>query len=459
VFDGDSGCSQEYESTRVEVQAMFAAGELRQTAIITQLVRDGIRSSNTSVLDLALEQDTVQAFGVSEGTAEILVNLYGTPSGSPIRSEPISITNNFVTVDDVSLTLHSGLNPQPIPAAPAGSSYLETSQVQLQSNFRHINMPVSVLTEAVLSDGRNFELSMSNGLQLSSSDMEVLEVTSSNQITLRGSGTGLLLEGILGRNVCPDSRITSNSEFLDIRIAQLVELEVTLGTTVLATPDHSTILGVPSETSIEVELVHQDGTVVPVTDDPRTIFNTTAAPFAVTSGTVFSGSSPGEATFTVEYSLGNDHVEQTGGPVTVLSIVELQLSAVPYPSYDGATSEDATTLNRFANTSVYQQAEITLTALLSDGSIRDVTLHNTTVFGVSDPSVLSIEGGRVSPVGSGNATITAYLGGLSASVAFAVLDLEISAIEIAEFSIPLQNGTLFATQGTVIVPSLTPTIQ
>jgi len=93
VFDEDSGCSQEYESTRVEVQAMFAAGELRQTAIITQLVRDGIRSSNTSVLDLALEQDTVQAFGVSEGTAEILVNLYGTPSGSPIHSEPISITN------------------------------------------------------------------------------------------------------------------------------------------------------------------------------------------------------------------------------------------------------------------------------------------------------------------------------------------------------------------------------
>lgn len=455
VFDGDSDCSQEYESTRVEVEAVFAAGELRQTAIITQLVRDGIRSSNTSILDLALEQDRVQAFGVSEGTAEILVNLYGTPSGSPIRSEPISITSNFVTVDDVSLTLHSGLNPQSIPAASVGSSYLETSQVQLQSNFRHINIPVSVLTEAVLSDGRNFELSMSNGLQLSSSDMEVLEVTSSNQISLRGSGTGLLLEGILGRNVCPDSRITSNSEFLDIRIAQLVGLEVTLGTTVLAIPDHSTILGVPSETSIEVELVHQDGTVVPVTDDHRTIFNTTAAPFAVTSGTVFSGSSPGEATFTVEYSLGNDGVEQTGGPVTVLSIVELQLSAVPYPSYDGATSEDATTLNRFANTSVYQQAEITLTALLSDGSVRDVTLHNTTVFSISDPSVLSIEGGRVSPVGSGNATITAYLGGLNASVAFAVVDLEISAIEIAEFSIPLQNGTLFATQGTVIVPSLT----
>ena len=455
VFDGDSGCNQEYESTQVAVEAVFVAGDLRQPAIVTPLVRDSIRSSDPSILDLTLEEDTVQAFGRSEGTAEILVDLFGTHLGSPISSEPVTITSNFVTVDDVSLTLHSGLNPLPIPDAPAGSSYLQTSQVQLQSNFLHINMPVSVLTEAVLSDGRNFELSMSNGLELSSRDMEVLEVTSSNRITLRGSGTGLLLDGVLGPSVCPGSGTPSNAASLDIRIARLVGLEVTLGTTVLAIPEHSTILGVPLETSIEVELLHEDRTAVPVTDDPRTIFNTTSAPFTVNSGTVFSGSFPGEATFTVEYSLRDAHVGQSEGPVTVLGIVELQLSALPYPSYDGATVQDAATLNRFANTSMYQQAEITLIAVLSDGSIRDVTLHNATVFSISDTSVLSVEGGRVSPVGSGNGTITAYLGGLNASVSFAVLDEEISAVEITEFSIPLQNGTLFATQGTVIVPSLT----
>ena len=447
------GCNQEYESTRVDVEAVFQAGsDLRQTAIITPLVRDSIRSSQTSIMDLILEWDTVQAFGRSRGTATIEVDIRFGPT---VSSQTITITNNFVTVEDISLTLHSGLSPLPIPTAPVGSSYLETSQVQLQSNFMYINMPVSVLTEAVLSDGRNFELSASNGLSLTSRDVEVLQVASSNEIILRGSGMGLLLEGVLGRADCPGS-VQSNSEFLDIQIPPFRGLEVTLGATTLATPDHSLILGVPSETSVEVQLVHEDGTMITVTNDNRTTFNTTLAPFTIRNGTVLSGPSPGEATFMVTYFLRDRSIQQTEGPITILSIVDLQLSALPYPSFTGATTEDATVLNRFANTSIYQQAEVMLTAILSDNSTMDVTLNNATAFSISDPSVLSIEGRRITPVGPGNSTITAFLGGLNLSFEFTVLDdEEVSAVEITEFSIPLQNGTLFATQGTVIVPSLT----
>ena len=451
VFRDD--CNQEYESTRVDVEAVFQAGsDLRQTAIITPLVRDSIRSSQTSIMDLMLELDTVQAFGRSRGTATVEVDIRFGPT---VSSQMITITDNFVTVEDISFTLHSGLNPLPIPTAPVGSSYLETSQVQLQSSFMYINMPVSVLTEAVLSDGRNFELSASNGLSLTSRDIEVLQVASSNEIVLRGSGIGLFLEGVLGRADCRGS-VQSNSEFLDIQLAPFRGLEVTLGATTLATPDHSLILGVPSETSVEVQLVHDDGTMITVTNDDRTTFNTSSAPFTIRNGTVLSGSSPGEATFMVTYFLRDRSIQQTEGPITILSIVDLQLSALPYPSFRGATTEDATVLNRFANTSIYQQAEVTLTAVLSDNSTRDVTLNNATTFSVSDPSVLSIEGGRITPVGPGNSTVTAFLGGLNVSFEFTVLDdEEVSAVEITEFSIPLQNDTLFATQGTVIVPSLT----
>ena len=86
----------------------------------------------------------------------------------------------------------------------------------------------------------------------------------------------------------------------------------------------------------------------------------------------------------VTYFLRDRSIQQTEGPITILSIVDLQISALPYPSFTGATTEDATILNRFANTSIYQQAEVTLIAILSDNSTRDVTLNNATAFSISD---------------------------------------------------------------------------
>ena len=453
VFDIGS-CSQIFETTTVEVEASFVAGELRQSAFITPLVTDSIYSADNDTIRLETDSSVITAFGASPGATEIRVRLF---DGSVVSSDIIEVTSIGVSVEEISFSLHSRLFPSgQLPPAFVGMSYLETATVTLDTGLRYINTFVNVLTEAVLSNGRNFELADSHGLTLSSTDDEVLEVTDSDQFAIRGSGMGRFLTSTLDNLTCPGSIAFPGSEFIEIALEEATALAVTVGTELLSIADHASILGLPYRTTIEVWLVHRDGTVTPVTSDSRTVYNTTSNVITVAGGYIRSTGITGAGNVTVTYTSDDVRLTAVVGPIEVVGIASLQLSAIPYPYFEGAADyEYPTILERYANTSVFQQAEIELLAFLSNDAELDVTLNPSTTFDISEPSVIAVNGSRVTALDTGNSTLYVFLGGLNSSLEFIVPDAEISVTEITEFSLMLTDGRLTGTLEEDIFPSLT----
>ena len=453
VFDIES-CRQIYETTTVEVDASFVAGKLRQSAFITPLVTNSIYSANDDIVRLATDSSVITAFGESPGSTEIRVSLF---DGQVVASDIIQVTNTTVSVEEISFSLHSRLLPSGLlPPAFVGMSYLETSTVTLDTGLRYINTFVNVLTEAVLSNGRNFELADSHGLTLSSTDSEVLEVTDSDQFVIRGSGMGQFLTSTLDNSTCPGSIAFPGSEFVEVTLEEVAAVEVTVGTELLSIADHASILGYPYRTTIEVVLVHRDGTVTPVTSDSRTVYSTSSNVITVADGYIQSNGITGASNVAVTYTSADVMLTTMIGPIEVVGITSLQLSAIPYPYFSGAFDyEYPTVLERYANTSVFQQAEIEVLAFLSSDATLKATLHPSTTFDISEPSVIALNESIVTALDTGNSTLYAFLGGLNTSLEFTVPDSEILATGIAEFSLDLTDGRLTGTLEEDILPSLT----
>ncbi len=454
VFDNQNSCRQVYESTKVEVQAVFVAGDRRQSVVITPLVLDLAYSTDNDVIELKTDtlQYTIRAVGVSPGSSSISINLFG----AEVTPATINVTSPTVTVDDINFNLHVRLVPDSLDISTSGLPYLDTAVVSLETVPRYINTPVDVLTEAVLSNGRNFELSDSQGLELVSGNREVFQESTYNSdiFLVRGSGTGRFLEGRISG--CSGISIPA-FEFVDFNLESVSGLNVTLGSTTLAVPEHSEVLNLPSQTELQVSLIHSDGMQVPVSDDPRTVFvyppqlNITDNRILETVG----GS--GVVAFTVSYQLAEDAPTETVGTITVLAITELQLSAHPQPYYNGSADTNSPVARRYANTSYYQKLELRLTAVLSDNTTRDISgqlTSDTTQVTLSNINAV-LNGAVLIPQGSGNGTVTVFFGGLQSEIEVSVLDSEVTAITIEAFSVPLENGVLRGVHRMTFVPMLT----
>ena len=461
VFDMDSGCSQVYESTKIEVEARFESGDVREPVVITQLVLGRIYSSNEQVVridtDPSNPMNTVEAVGVGPGSAEIMVDLFGTTATVLVAT--VNVSSTSVTVNYISFSRHTSLMPLPVPPSTAGTPYRDTAVVSLviltETEPQYINTPVDVLSEAVLSNGRNFELSGSHGLELRFTNPDVFLVSDpSYEIVVRGTGSGQL-EGNLD-STCPGARNITSFDPVTILLDPITAINVTVVMTELASTTHADILGIPTSTTFEVQLVHADGTVVTVTDDPRISLNVSSDLISVDqSGTIEAiSSSGGIAEFIVSYNLPNEPAtSQTVGPIEVVNITELQLSTTPYPYYEGVLASDSPMLSKYAYTEEYQQVTVTLAAVLSNGNTRDVT-DNATFF-ISDPSIVIMVGALITPIRPGNTTLTASLGGINTYINITVLDNEITVTQITEFSLPLTNETLSGILDASFIPMLT----
>lgn len=452
----DGVCAQAFESTAVAVETVLSSGNERgQVVFVTSFVTDILESSDDSILVIENNQGSysIKAKGLAPGSAYVQFTDF---FGNVYESPSVTITSSSVTVEDINLSLHSDLIPRSfIPVIP-GIEYLQTTIVALESDFSHLNVEVDILAEAVLSNGRNFELSESLGLSFSSINPDIIEVSDSD-IVVRGSGMGRILLGELVQADCQFINITT-SEFIEVALNPIVEIVVTLSETVLALESDSDILELPFQTTYEVELVHQDGTRVVVSTDPRLSFST-IDPLSFTDGVLDVASlnitQAGSVTFNAVYSYGGNMIFSASLNIEVVGIEDIEVSGRSYPYH--TSSSDDLLLERFNNSGAYQQAELILTATLTDGNELDLSKSEFVVFSLSDTSLAAISDGVVTPSRSGNLTIFSSLDSRSLdNLVLMITDEAISAEEIISFSLPVdQNNVLTDTVGQTLSPELT----
>lgn len=447
VWNAD--CSDTYEKTSVTVQATFTSGEQRQVATITPLVATLLVSSDEDILGLEVDSTSksVQAVGKGRGEASVSLQLYDIT----VSSDTIDVKGLSVSVEDISFSLHTGLSPSPLPMATAGDSYLETAKVTLLNEPEYLNQPISVLAEAVLSNGRNLRLSDANGLVLESTDENIITVSTYQEVTVRGGGSGLILKGSL-ENDCSlsDLEIEEQYALIEVDFQSIRYIDVLVTESTLGTASHASLLDLPTNASVEVFLVHQDRTRVDITDDERTSYESSLISITSTS-TLSSTDTPGVTNITVTY----DETYTTVTPIEVVGITAIDMSASPYPSFSGSDSIEVTTINRYPviNETVYQKVQLYVTALLSNGESVEVT--DSVSFSISNTSVLELNGTIVQGLAPGSVSVTADLGGLQANISFNVSDTELNITGITKFSLDVNNGVLSATYGSDVIPSLT----
>ena len=438
-----SECVQAYESATIEVAALFSAGTSSQFVSILPLVVDQLEISDPSVLRVAERSNQISVVGTAPGTARVQFGEYS--SGN------ITVTAEAVSIEDITFSLHSDLVPTPLSAASPGMSYLQTTVVEIESFFNRLHTELDVLVEAVLSNGRNYELTETNGFQLRSTDDEII-IVSGSQVTVRGSGTGQILVGEIDRSTCTGPAL-SRMEFIEIELSPVVAVDVSLGSITLSLEEFSDMLSIPSATSISIDLVHEDWSRTSLaTTDPRVQFvHDEPLLFGEGSVDVSQLSSAGAVNFTVLYVEGERNVSSPNIVVEVIGVNEVILTASSYPANSGG---DDTVMERFEGTYQYQQLELTLTALISDGTALDVTNSNYTSFTTSDAFIATV-GNVVTGISPVNATINATFGSVMDEITVEVTDDEVFVVDILPLSLLLDNGILRGYQGQAFTPEVT----
>ena len=445
-------CRQAYEYLNLYIEAAFISGTERQPVFVGPLVGEILESSDESVLRVEFDSDFIRLVGVSAGQARVQL----TDSQGQIYTSPnITVTETAVTVEELSLSLYSSLMPRTNPASLPGTPYLETALVALRADLEHIDVELEVIPEAVLSNNRNYQLSPSNGLVLSSNSPETIAVVDELQVMVRGSGTGQILQGRI-QSSCNGAESLSTTEFVDITINPIETLEVTVtGEATLALQVDSDILSIPFQTYYSVELIHQDGTRVSVTTDSRLQFQSEYdLTFEESTIDVSNISSSGRVNFTAWYSYNEIVVVSQPVYIEIIEIESISLTATPYPNYSQWPAEGDLLLERFNGTSLYQQAELSVTATLSNGSIVDVSSSTFLEYVTAGDASLDIEEGKVEPLTPGIAKIYAYLDSrFNDSIELQVNDSDVYAVMIVEFIIPQENANILSTvAGAVVRP-------
>ena len=478
----DSNCSNLYEKSKVEIEVVFQAGEnLNQTTLLTSLLQNNIFSSNPDIIDLINGGVCIKAIGKSAGTAKL--ELRQEEGGLVIVELELVVSDTTVSVEDLSLNLHTSLKPMKLKVATAGSQYNENALVEIETDVHYLNTPVAVVADAILSNGHTFELSQEDGLHLTSENDEVITISTTDEIKVRGSGNGLLLKGNWTYNDhCSNSEsgasgasgvssengesVYSTAEFVIVSLVRISSIEASTEYTKLAVSQHARILNLPNSTSITANIVHADGERVDVTSDARTIFQDSenilvfsqglvnvSAEFDVMTSSGFSDDSA-LTNITVQYHSSQVDTNVTIGPIEVVSIVEIRLKSYPHPGWIGA--KPINTLRRYSGVSSFQKAQLELVAILNNGDEVEITnassihyyLKNTGSEAEINGSVLTVYAAPTI------VNITAEVAGLLAETSIEILDEVVTVTNITELDLGIEHTFSEAMNSTAVVKTV-----
>ena len=450
-------CQQAFETATITVETLFVAGNLKQPAIITPMIADKVVITNPMIAKItsSSQQSLLYVYGLQPGQTDVIFGQTKTT---------ITITADAVDVTGVKHSLVTSLRPSSLPLF-VGEHYTTYASVVLDSSLQHLDTIAYVFTEAILSNGRTMQLSAENGLTFNTTDPEVLEVSPpGDSLIVRGQGENIYLESFLYPN-CPNSSLlVLGSEPISVPLNLIVNLSIAIGTLYLAIPDEVDVIGVPSQTKLQVTLTHQDKTAVDVTTDPRTQYYITYHLYADANNmttddlyadpnnrTLYADAATNQSVFlTVAYPTFN--LSSSVGPVVVVEIRKVTLCVRLFPSYSVTAWGQSITLSQYLGTANYQGAQLRVQALLSNGSTVDITASSRLQFSSSNVAVANATRGQVVAYGNGTANITVSVLGYTDSVTVRVSSSPIRVTAISNFNIALAD--LSGVVNSTFLPSL-----
>ncbi len=440
-----------------------ASGGFQQTTISTLAIfgGDGLTAATnidvSHLVQYASSDETVASVsgrtvtGVSSGSARITPQLQ---SASVFAVDAVvTVTSaTSVTVTSVRAAVVTSISwqstAQTLPWSPVSASVSVVAQVaQALSSEGHQG---EVVASAVFSDG--------SVQTLPASQLVVSAVTPS--LVVSQSSSSWRVEVAIGAvRECGDlvqvrwatcnSSASSGFAPAHLRMPNAVSIRASISATRLAPPgDSATLapLSLATEAQVNVVVDFDDGSVRDFSDDARTVYTVPSA-YASCSQLV------GTRTLRLLAGATCTHVGaivsvpsvapglEGSATSLVVTLAQLLVEAVPFPSFAGSASLPTNTLRHLACSGSFQRAQLQITAQLSDGSATDVTSHASA--SASTPEVLQLSASGftrflLAPTAIGSASVAVTFGSLSSTLAMTVLD---EALAMASVSLSVSGVT------------------
>ena len=434
-------CSQQYQQATLDVYAEFSYNDPESPVFIVSvlpLISHLLNSSNSEVVVVSDDRSSLTA--LSPGTSTIYAQ-------HNIPPTIVTVTGDSVSINSLDITVFSGLRIN-LPASPYAQLSTQTASVDIDQVFDSFSTPVFMSFLLILGDGSSMVLDHDlNNLTIASLDQNVIKVSSNQDISLLGSGSGDIVQVTLSS--CTGHPVITGNGSIEVTVPNPLRLDIIQSSMKLTYPeDMAAISGIPVSISTTLSLVFPGGLTRDATNDPLTTYRFLQGEDLVvmTSSFMFTPSDPnreaiGRVIVSVSYESVNSNII-----FDVVTYQGIQLFARPYPSYPGSDLISKSTLFQIENTGQYQQATLELQAILSDNSSITVTQSPLALYQATSPSVI-ISGNIVQAFETGTYSIQGHFGPNVSSIELMVSNSSIFITALREFSLQLVNNTFSGTPG------------
>lgn len=449
----DGQCFQRYQEASLGVFADFSysdSGSPVYKVSILPLIASLLNSSNQDVVAISSDGTTLTA--LSPGTSTISLN----PTLSPTL---VTVSNVSIPTSSLDVTLFSDLRVN-LPPSPYSPLSTQTASIDVDQTFATISTPVFLSLVLVLEGGHTMLLGEDDDIvTISSIATSVVEV-SDGDITLLGTGSGDLVQVTL-TSPCTGVMIAVGNGSAEVTTPDPVRLDVSQSSTRFTYPDDTaTISGIPTSLSFTVTLVFPDGLTREATDDEQMTYTILSgadliALAVTTSSVLITSSDPSRSAFgqvLVQVDYG-DYPISTNVSFSVVTYLGVRLQATPFPSYEGSSLVNKSTLFQIESTGQFQQASLELEALLSDGSSVSVTQSSLAFYQSASPEV-AIAGNIVTATEPATYQIQGQLGPSTTSTELLVTSTPVTISTLQELSLQEVGDTFTGTSGTTALLNL-----
>eukprot|EP00002_Diphylleia_rotans_P011346 TRINITY_DN2243_c0_g1_i4.p1 TRINITY_DN2243_c0_g1~~TRINITY_DN2243_c0_g1_i4.p1 ORF type:complete len:2855 (+),score=488.56 TRINITY_DN2243_c0_g1_i4:336-8567(+) len=399
----DASCQADvYQKSALSANVTFSAGALGFLADVTDIVQ--FESSNPSVAQI--QGKYIQ--GLSSGQAIIRLRSFSsntitaTVANTPVHTTGIDVVVftdlMFAPYDSQSLT-------SPTSVSSVGILVRQALDFEDKTAF--------VASYARFSDGTRMDISLSPGLNVSSTSPSASITLSPLRVVAKEVGCGHYI------NVTWSSCgrvLGSGLGLVRLNLPRITQIFASINTPrIVHTHDVSAAAGVATFAPISVSALFENGVRSDYSLDPRAIFDAeTGDPnnlievqiaesngIRIRVGVIATGRGIGQARLYIRLSNAPD-IPAVYLVVNVVEFDHLELIPRPYPAFPGSESMRETLLSRIQCTSVFQKATLQLYMHLSDGYKIDISTNPESRYETNQAGsdVVSISNRIVTPSGA-----------------------------------------------------------
>ena len=403
LHNASASCAPIYQQSHLKASTYFTYpgwSGFGQPAIVTPLISDRLSSNNSDIVRILPATTTLEA--IQPGTATISIT---SPSGRALGSTSATVSSTFVHVIYLVAVVIESIS---LSVSPSISSTLGpvTATAIINSNLTIVDQTAAVVVQAIFDDGSRMDLTPNLGLNISSLDPKVIQVSMNNPMTVVavGTGRGALIqatwEGAFGNGCQPGGVLAQATAYVTVDILPPTNAETLVAHTRMALPSDKPAIsvGIPTSSSVEIYLDFPWGRES-MTLDKRTIFSASA------TNNVFMVNITDSSVTLVPLSVGTGRLNisfahlsiTTSTLITVVSTVELITSGNPFPGYVDSSSFHPSTLHPIADTGVWESVILSCTLRFSDNTTMPAVTSN---FSSSNMSLVTLSNTGVSHIPS-----------------------------------------------------------